>query len=194
MAKPTKPTKRGRPAPQNRGQKAKNRGQSSARKRRQGGKGKPFEKGQSDLPVGQRFEPGESGNPGGRPRSLKEVKEAIQLRGLDLVAKLLAMVDAEPQLVGKVMVGPSDDTKRLVIRDLLDRGYGRPVQAVEVSGPGGGAISHRDITQLTSTERRQRLNDLLVKAGSGVAVVGSEAAADGGEDEDDRDDADAGGG
>jgi hypothetical protein len=96
------------------------------------------------------------------------------------------------------MVGPSDDTKRLVIRDLLDRGYGRAVQAVEVSGPGGGAISHRDITQLNSTERRQRLNDLLAKAGGGVAVVAAEAATNADEPDDgskdDRNDASAGGG
>ncbi len=39
---------------------------------------------------------------------------------------------------------------------ILDRAFGRPAQAVEMSGPDGGAIEHRDVTnddaeRLTST-------------------------------------------
>jgi hypothetical protein len=180
-----KPTKRGRLASQNRGQSPRNRGQTPRRKRRQGGKGKPFEKGQPDLP-GQRFQPGESGNPGGRPATLKEVQLLIQVQAIDLVNRAIAIAKGTPEQRGRELVIPSHDTQRLTIRDLLDRGFGRTVQAVEVSGPNGSAVETRDISHLNSRERRARLNELMAKAGAGVAVVHprDEAAEDGKDEED----------
>lgn len=175
------------PAPQNKGQKRGNRGQKPGKKRRQGGPGRPFTKGQPDLPVGNRFQPGQSGNPGGRPRALKELKEQIQKRGEDLVNELFGIVDHRPEEWGSRVVGPSHRERILAIKELMAYGYGRPVLAVEVSGPGGSAVETRDITLMNSAERRQRLNELMAKAG-GAAVV--ERAADGAEPEAEADPAD----
>ena len=47
---------------------------SSQKKRKQGGKGRPFPKG---VQSGKPFPPGVSGNPGGRPKMDPEVKETL---------------------------------------------------------------------------------------------------------------------
>lgn len=136
---------------------------------------------------GRPFKPGQSGNPGGRPRMLKELKDRIQLRGLDLVDVLFGIVDGLPLAKGRGVVGPSHRERILATKELMAYGYGRPVLAVEVSGPGGGPLEGRDISLMTSAERRQRLKQLTDKAAAGA--VGAAAAG-----EEDDDDDDAGGG
>lgn len=173
-------TRRKRPAPQKSAETPTSR--APKRKRRQGGKGKPFVKGQPDLPLGKRFQPGQSGNPGGRPRALKELKERIQVRGDDLIDFLFEIAEGLPEREGRTIVGPSHADRYHVIKELLDRGYGRTVQAIELSGPGGGAVETRDITQMNSSERRARLNELMAKAGAG-AVDEAAAEPEGGEDD-----------
>jgi hypothetical protein len=154
-----------------------------------------------DRDGGGRFSAGTSGNPGGRPRMLRELKERIQVRGAELVDALFAIALAAPR-----KGAPSPRERALAARVLLDIGYGRPVQAVEVSGRNGGPLVTRDISQLTSTERRARLNELLAKASvprdgtasaeaggadtqalvatAGVAAAAAVAAEDDDEDED----------
>lgn len=163
--------RRGALASQNRGQTLRNRGQSGAKKRRQGGKGRPFERGQKDLP-GRRYEPGQSGNPGGRPVALKELKDRIQRRGEDLIDHLLSIADGDNKLAsGWPVAHPSHRERILAIKELMAYGYGRPVLAVEVSGPGGKPLETRDITEMNSAERARRLTELLVKAGAKVAAA-----------------------
>ena len=158
-----KPKRRGALAPQNRGQKKRNRAQPG--KRRQGGKGRPFEKGQPDLPEGKRFEPGASGNPGGRPRANKECQDLIRARGFDLVNTLFEIVDELPERRGRSIVGPSHRDRVLAVKELRDWGFGRPKQSVEISGPGGRPIEHRPIEEMTSAEREQEIDRLLAEGG-----------------------------
>jgi hypothetical protein len=66
-------------APQNRRQTVVN---SGARRRRQGGKGRPFARGNT---IGQRFAEGQSGNPGGRPT----IDAALRAVARELVCVLL---------------------------------------------------------------------------------------------------------
>lgn len=162
MAPPSK--RRGALASQNRGQKSGNRGQTKKPKRRQGGKGKPFQKGQ-ETP-GEKFPPGVSGNPGGRPRALKEVKEFIQGYGLDLAKELVGIVFWKREEHGFRDSAPEHKERIQAIKELLDRGYGRSVQSVEVSGPGGGAVETRDVDVMSSAERGRRLVSLFIKAGA----------------------------
>lgn len=69
-----------------------------------------------------RFVPGKSGNPGGRPKIPQDVKDAIRA--------------ACPKAVS-VLVGLLDDKKSLIrleaAKTLLDRGYGKPAQAQDIT-------------------------------------------------------------
>lgn len=75
------------------------------------------------------FKAGQSGNPGGRPKESPEVKELARKYTAEAVETL-----------AKHMRG--DDVRASVAASqaLLDRGYGKPSQAVEVSGNEGGPI------------------------------------------------------
>ena len=86
-----------------------------------------------------KFEKGQSGNPGGRPKEVAGVRELARQHTPDAVATLVAIMqneDAPP--AARVSAANS----------LLDRGYGRPNQAVSVSTDTG--ISER----LAAAERR----------------------------------------
>lgn len=86
--------------------------QSSAKKKR--GRGRPFQ-------------PGQSGNPGGRPKAADDVRDLARQHTVAAVEKLVFWL-------------ASDNPKASVAaaNSLLDRGWGRPVQAV--SGPDGEAL------------------------------------------------------
>lgn len=171
--------RRGALASQKRGQTPGKRGQSKAPKRRQGGRGKPFEKGQPDLP-GKRFGEGQPANQGGRPRASKEVKDHIQVWGIE-------MADTLHDIFSSIRYEAKD--RIAAIRDLRDWGYGRPKQAVEISGPDGAGIPIRPIEEMNSSERRDRLIELAQKAGAeavsevGAAIVQVAAEEDGGDDD-----------
>lgn len=70
-----------------------------------------------------KFQKGQSGNPGGRPKESDEVKELARQHGPEAIEKLVAWLR-------------SDNPKASVsaANALLDRGYGKPLQAIEHSG------------------------------------------------------------
>jgi len=75
-----------------------------------------------------------------------------------LQIKELARVHAEEAirtLAELLTTAESEQARIAAAKELLDRGFGRPMQAVEVSGPDGGAIEV-DST-LTPSEAYQRL-------------------------------------
>lgn len=75
-----------------------------------------------------KFVKGQSGNPGGRPKGEAKVREAAQAAGPKALAVL---VDAL-----------KDDDARVRIKAaeiLLDRGFGRPAQAI--TGAEGGPVA-----------------------------------------------------
>lgn len=65
------------------------------------------------------FEPGRSGNPGGRPKENAEVKALARAQGPKAINKLAALLD-------------SDDERTVIAASqaLLDRGFGKPAQAI----------------------------------------------------------------
>src|SRR6201987_3855624 len=72
-----------------------------------------------------KFRKGESGNPGGRPKVLGEVQELARQHAPSAIAEL-----------ARLALKAKNETARIAaIRELLDRGYGRPRQAMEVSVP-----------------------------------------------------------
>ena len=69
------------------------------------------------------FVKGVSGNPGGRPAQAAEIVEAARARSLDAIATL-----------DEIMRTSADDSARIAAaRALLDRGYGKPAQSIDLS-------------------------------------------------------------
>ena len=86
----------------------------------------------SDMPENRRetekrrkvkFRKGQSGNPGGRPKVLGEVQELARQYAPTVIVEL-----------ARLALQAKNETARIAaIRELLDRGYGRPRQAMEIS-------------------------------------------------------------
>ena len=77
-----------------------------------------------------KFRKGQSGNPGGRPKVLAEVQELARQHAPTVIVEL-----------ARLAVKAKSETARIAaIRELLDRGYGRPRQGMEVSIPAGDPI------------------------------------------------------
>ena len=66
--------------------------------------------------IGRPFEKGQSGNPGGRPKVVAEVRELARQRAPEAIAALV-----------KVMTeGKSEAARVAAANSLLDRGWGKP--------------------------------------------------------------------
>lgn len=77
------------------------------------------EGGRDDL---GRFVPGQSGNPGGRSKSLTAIRQLAREHAETALQKLVELLESNNERV------------RLdAIRELLDRGFGRPQQAIDLS-------------------------------------------------------------
>ena len=91
-----------------------------------------------------KFLPGESGNPNGRPKkgfSLAEIVREKTNDGADVVDFLIKVVN------GRVRKAKLADRIHAA-EVLLDRGFGKPLQSVELSGPDGGPIQLITIADL----------------------------------------------
>lgn len=76
---------------------------------------------------GKGFLPGRSGNPGGRPAGLREVQELARHRTAEAVETLTeVMTDPATPPAARVSAAVA----------LLDRGWGKPVQAIEAEAGG----------------------------------------------------------
>lgn len=107
--------------------------------------------------TGKGFRKGQSGNPGGVPKGLKELKELARKHSTNAIARLAELMEED----GAVGVAACNS--------ILDRGWGKPTQAVEVSGPEGGPMAFEALEDLTD-EQLEQLERTLAKA---VAVAGS---------------------
>jgi hypothetical protein len=77
-----------------------------------------------------KFRKGQSGNPGGRPKVLGDVQELARQHAPRVIVELARLA----------LKAKSETARIAAIRELLDRGYGRPRQAMEVSVPAGDPI------------------------------------------------------
>lgn len=59
-------------------------------------------------------------------------------------------------VLAEIMVSSESDAARVsAANSILDRGYGRPFQAVHHSGPGGGPIATVDATKISTEALRE---------------------------------------
>jgi hypothetical protein len=80
------------------------------------------------------WQPGRSGNPQGRPAVCFELQAAAREHGPQCVAILA-------QLAGIDGPGAANEAVRLgAARELLDRGFGRPVQAIAADSAAGSLL------------------------------------------------------
>jgi hypothetical protein len=93
--------------------------------------------------TGRGFRPGQSGNPTGRGRATLEVRDLARTYTEEAVRTLAAIMRN----------GRSPTAARVqAAHELLDRGWGRPVQALEHSGPEGSALLPADLTVLPDAQ------------------------------------------
>lgn len=91
--------------------------------------------------LGIPWKPGQSGNPGGRPKMVKEVVELAR-SATELAIKTLIEIAGKSNAPESARVAASNA--------LLDRGWGKPVQAMEHSGPGGSELPGIVVTYVRS--------------------------------------------
>ena len=100
------------------------------------------------------FQPGKSGNPGGRPRRSQEVRELAQEHTTAAIKKLVEIMEK----------GESEQAQLMAANSLLDRGWGKPTQPLAGDPEGSALIDEHEAAILAEILR--------------VASAGSENGAD----------------
>ena len=102
-------------------------------------------------PAKHRFKPGQSGNPGGRPKS-KLVTQAYQ--------ELLEKVDSESgktvaQIIAEKVVIEAQDNNLAAVKEITDRTEGKAAQQVQLSGDINATVYVMErLKELEDAERR----------------------------------------
>ena len=76
-----------------------------------------------------RFTKGQSGNPGGRPKVVTAIRELAQQHGHRAFGRVLELVSSEDERVALAAA-----------QEVLNRAYGKPIQATELTGKDGADL------------------------------------------------------
>jgi hypothetical protein len=74
-------------------------------------------------PPSSAWKPGQSGNPGGRPKVSAQIRDLARDHGAQAIERLVVLMHSKNESVAV-----------RAAEALLDRGYGRPMQRMELSG------------------------------------------------------------
>ncbi len=95
-------------------------------------------------PVGRRFAKGQSGNPGGRPKGIASQVKALVGDNGEKLAELLWLyasgTDAQIRKRFGCKYGPRHEARLEAMKELLDRGFGRPAQTVALEDGNGQPV------------------------------------------------------
>jgi hypothetical protein len=91
-----------------------------------------------------KFRKGKSGNPGGRPKVLGEIQELAREHAPEGIAELARLA----------LKAKSETARISAARELLDRGYGRSRQSMEISAPAGDP--NRELLDDIDERKRER--------------------------------------
>lgn len=101
------------------------------------------------------WQPGESGNPGGRPKEYGRVRDLAREMTEDALETLhTIMMD----------VKASKPSRCKAAIAILDRAWGRPAQNLEHTGMNGGPIAFEEMFNMTELERAHRIAAILGRA------------------------------
>jgi hypothetical protein len=113
-----------------------------------------------NKPKTGRFQPGKSGNPGGRPKVIREV--------IDLAREHTTLAI---ETLAKICKSADKDSARVAAANaLLDRAWGRAPQTIELQGKDGAALllNPNAVAQLTDEELMAKAGEILAqRAGAG---------------------------
>ena len=104
-----------------------------------------------------RFQKGQSGNPGGRPKALREVEEVARSHS-PLALKTLAEIAKNEDAPPAARVSAASI--------LLDRAWGKPAQTIHAKHSEEGEPSELTDEQLTNIARRRRDGTAIAAASS----------------------------
>ncbi len=88
------------------------------------------------------FKKGQSGNPGGRPKELGDIRELARAHTTAAIETLVRALDAK-----------SEQTRVTAAEALLSRGWGKPQQSVEMSGKDGAPLPPTRIELVAGVKR-----------------------------------------
>jgi Family of unknown function (DUF5681) len=115
--------------------------------------------------TGRGFRPGQSGNPTGRGRATLELRDVARTYTEEAVRTLVTIMRSDRSPAA---------ARVAAAQAVLDRAWGRAVQALEHSGPEGSALLPVNLTVLTDVQLAQLawlLEDIAQQASTGIARV-----------------------
>jgi hypothetical protein len=124
-----------------------------------------------NKPKQGRWAPGQSGNPGGRPRDVEGIRELIRKQGTPLVERLMRIaLGTETRIATsfgrEVEVQPTFGEQTKAMEVLLSYWLGKPVQAVEVS-----SVTDHGLTDQLETMRQSERGAHLLALAEAIAAT-----------------------